>query len=194
MADSISIWTIGHSNHPFEKLIGLLAAERIDFVVDVRSFPFSRFAPQFNQGELEHGLRGEGIRYLFLGAELGGRPSREEHYDAEGHARYEPMSTEPSFQEAIGRLETGAKSHRLALLCSEAQPHDCHRRLLVGKVLAERGVTLHHILPDATVVQERAVTLDTDYGQPALFGGDSPAWRSTRSVSHRRRLSTSSAA
>lgn len=172
----------------------LLAGEQIEFVVDVRSFPFSRFASQFNQAELEHDLRRRGLRYLFLGAELGGRPSREEHYDVEGHALYGPMSSEPSFKEAIRRLESGVRSHRIALLCSEGRPEHCHRRLLVGKVLAERGIILRHILPDATVVQEQAVTLDAGTGQPTLFGGSPPAWRSTQSVSHRRRLSTSSAA
>jgi len=194
MADSTSIWTIGHSNHSFDTFIRGLAAERIDFVVDVRSFPFSRFAPQYNQGELKDALRDGGIRYLFLGAELGGRPSREDHYDTDGHALYGPMSAEPSFQAAIGRLVRGAESHRLALLCSEAQPQHCHRRLLVGKVLAERGVMLRHILPDATVVQEQVVTLEAGPDQPALFGGGPPTWRSTQSVSRRRRLSTSSAA
>lgn len=189
-----AIWTIGHSNHPFETFAELLAIEHIEFVVDVRSFPFSRFASHYNQDELEQALRDKGLGYLFLGIELGGRPSSDEHYDAEGHALYGPMSSEPTFKEAIRRLESGARSHRIALLCSEGRPDHCHRRLLVGKVLTERGLVLRHILPDATVVEEQAVTLDAGSAQPALFGASSPPWRSTQSVSHRRRLSTSSAA
>jgi uncharacterized protein (DUF488 family) len=194
VAARVPIWTIGHSNHSLDAFKELLARERIDFVVDVRSFPFSRFAPQFNQEDLEQALLGEGIRYLFLGGELGGRPSREDHYDAEGHALYGPMSSDPSFQEAIDRLVFGAASHRIALLCSEGQPQHCHRRLLVGRVLTQRGILLRHILPDATMMEEETVTLDAGTGQPTLFSGGSPAWRSTQSVSHRRRLSTSSAA
>jgi Domain of unknown function DUF488 len=103
------------------------------------------------------------------------------------------MAREPVFEAAIERLVAGARDHRVALMCSEADPHDCHRRLLVGKVLAERGVELRHILRDGRVQVEHRVELDPD-GQGALFGSEEALWRSTRSVSRRRRLSTSSTA
>jgi len=190
---SSSIWTIGHSNHTFEHFAGLLQAEGIEVVVDVRSYPYSRIAPQFNREELDVALRDVGTRYLFLGDELGGRPSREEHYDEHGHARYDRMAEEAGFQAAVQRLLNGCLEHRVALLCSEGQPSECHRRLLVGKVLADNGVQLRHILPDGAVVSENAVPLGSADGQETLFGEET-AWRSTRSVSHRRRLSISSAA
>jgi uncharacterized protein (DUF488 family) len=194
MGNSPSIWTIGHSNHPVDALIGLLEAERIEVVADVRSFPFSRFAPHFNRDDLEGALGDADLRYLFLGEELGGRPSRPEHYDADGHALYGAMAREPGFRRAIARLLRGAENHRVALLCSEGRPQDCHRRLLVGKVLTERGITLRHILPDASLLIEQEVSLDAGDTQAALFDDGAPAWRSTQSVSHRRRLSASSAA
>jgi uncharacterized protein (DUF488 family) len=186
------LWTVGHSNHGFDALAALLARERIAFVADVRSYPYSRHAPQFNRENLEAALCAGGVRYLFLGEALGGRPTREEHYDAEGHALYDAMAAEREFGAAIDRLLAGSREHRIALLCSEADPHDCHRRLLVGKVLAERGVELRHILRDGSVLTEQ--TVDLSAGQPpSLFGEDEQPWRSTRSVSHRRRLSGSSA-
>jgi uncharacterized protein (DUF488 family) len=190
---SPAIWTIGHSNHTFEHLVELLQAQGVEFVVDVRSYPHSRIAPQFNREELDVALRSAGMRYLFLGQELGGRPSREEQYDEHGRARYDLMAEQPAFQEAVQRLLSGCREHRVALLCSEGQPHECHRRLLVGKVLADRGVQLRHILPNGVVQQENAVSLDPGDGQETLFGEET-MWRSTRSVSHRRRLSISSAA
>lgn len=193
MAQSSVIWTIGHSNHDFETLICLLRGERIEFVVDVRSFPYSRFAPQFGRQEIERGLEQKGVRYLFMGSELGGRPSRSEQYDSEGHALYGRMAAEPDFRKAISRLVQGATKHRIALLCSEGLPQDCHRRLLVGKVLAEEGLTLRHVLPDATVVEEVEVRLGEVSDQAPLFGDAPLVWRSTQSVSRRRRLSTSSA-
>jgi uncharacterized protein (DUF488 family) len=193
MQSSPVIWTIGHSNHTFEHFAKLLQAEGIEVVVDVRSYPYSRIAPHFNREELDAALRGAGTRYLFFGEELGGRPSREEHYDEDGHARYDRMAEQPGFQMAVQRLLSGAREHRVALVCSEGQPQECHRRLLVGKVLADRGVQLRHILPNGVVHQEDFVALDSGDGQEALFGEEA-AWRSTRSVSHRRRLSTSSAA
>jgi uncharacterized protein (DUF488 family) len=79
------------------------------------------------------------------------------------------------------------------LMCSEAEPRDCHRRLLVGKVLTDHGVKLRHILPSGAVLAEDTVTLDTEYPQVSLFGEET-AWISTQSVSHRQRLSISSAA
>lgn len=184
------IWTIGHSNHTFEQFSGLLTDEAIEVVVDVRSYPYSRFAPQFNREELGRVLTTSGVRYLYLGDGLGGRPATEDHYDQDGHARYDLMADDPAFKASVGRLLRGTPQHRTALMCSEGQPHDCHRRLLVGKVLAEAGMTLRHILPDGAVRVEETVALGAD--QAALFGQEETSWRSTQSVSHRRRLSTSS--
>ncbi len=167
--------------------------EEIEFVVDVRSYPYSRVAPQFNREELGPTLRDSGMRYLFLGDALGGRPGQPDHYDERGHALYDRMAGTPLFQDAVARLASGCHEHRIALLCSEGQPYECHRRLLVGKVLAERGIQLRHILPDGSVLHEQSVCLDTTKNQDALFGKEA-AWRSTRSVSRRRRLSTSSVA
>lgn len=192
MADSLAIWTVGHSNHPLAEFLELLRSERIGVLVDVRSFPYSRHAPQFNREELESALRGCSIRYLFLGEALGRRPSSEDEYDDEGHALYWRMARNPMFLATVDRLIAGAREHRIALVCSEADPQDCHRRLLVGKVLAERGVELRHILRDGRVTAESAVGVVSP-AQPTLFAGDPAQWRSTRSVSRRRRLSTSSA-
>ena len=87
MQSSPVIWTIGHSNHTFEHFSELLQTESVEVVVNVRSYPYSRIAPQFNREELGCGSRRGGTRYLFFGEELGGRPSLEEHYDEDGHAR-----------------------------------------------------------------------------------------------------------
>lgn len=188
----ISVWTVGHSNHSFDAFAGLLVAHDIQFVLDVRSYPQSRIAPQFNRDAFDAALASVGLGYLFLGAELGGRPSSESHYDDEGHALYGPMSREPAFEQAIERVLRGAASHRLALTCSERDPEGCHRRLLVGRVLCGRGVELRHILADGTLLRERDVNI-AGSDQSRLFEDEAATWRSTQSVSHKRRLSTSSA-
>lgn len=192
MTCQFAVWTVGHSNHEFDAFAHLVAEEQIEFLIDVRSFPYSRFAPQFNREELQGALGQHGIRYLFLGEELGGRPTSESHYDDEGHALYGPMSQEPAFRAAVERVLDGARAHRLALVCSEGDPHDCHRRLLVGRVLTERGAELRHILPDGSLKVEQAVDLGDASCQRSLFGEEEAPWRSTQSVSHRRRLSASS--
>src|SRR4051812_7264740 len=110
-----AIWTIGHSNLSFEEFVALLTGEGIEVVVDVRSYPYSRFAPQFNREAVQRSLHAYGMRYLFLGDELGGRPAKEEHYDSDGHALYGPMSEELAFGQAISRVIAGAADHRIAL-------------------------------------------------------------------------------
>jgi uncharacterized protein (DUF488 family) len=187
------IWTVGHSNHTFERFVELLSTERIECVVDVRSYPRSRYAEQFNRERLEVALRAVDMRYLFMGEELGGRPSREDHYDEQGRALYDRMAEQAVFQLAIQRLIRGCQRHRVALMCSEAEPRHCHRRLLVGKVLTDRGVRLRHILPSGAVLTEDTVALNTEDPQVSLFAEET-AWRSTQSVSHRRRQSISSVA
>jgi hypothetical protein len=190
----LMIWSVGHSNHSFENFAALLRAHAIECVVDVRSYPYSRFAPHFGREDLAAQLRPLGLKYLFLGEELGGRPASEDHYDDEGHALYGLMAAEPSFAAAIERVMRGARKYRVALMCSCGQPQDCHRRLLVGKVLADQGVELHHILPDGSLRLERTVSVPGSMEQPSLFGNQGAAWRSIQSVSHRQRLNTSSAA
>lgn len=192
MASSPALWTIGHSNHELERFAELLLDNRIDFLIDVRSYPYSRFAPHFNREELQAAIGACGISYLFLGDALGGRPGDDKHYDAEGHALYGPMASEPEFERAIARVLRGAQRHRLALMCSCGQPRDCHRRLLVGKVLCNHGAELRHILPDGRLQSERRVDLAADGQQHSLFGEEVQQWRFAQSVSHRRRLSVSS--
>ncbi len=187
-----TVWTVGHSNHDLEAFVALVQGHQVDYLVDVRSHPYSRFAPHFNREELQATMEGRGVRYVFLGLELGGRPQRDDQLDAKGHALYGMMAREPAFTGAIDRLLRGASEHRLALLCSCGQPRECHRRLLVGKVLCERGAELRHILPDGDVVVERSVELGDTNAQDTLFGHDELSWRSTRSVSRRRPLSASS--
>ena len=187
-----TVWTVGHSNHDLEVFAALVQRHQVAHLVDIRSHPYSRFAPHFNREELQATMEARGIRYTFLGLALGGRPQREDQLDAKGHALYSKMAQEPAFTDAIDQLLHDGSEHRLALLCSCGQPRECHRRLLVGKVLCDRGSELRHILPDGHVLTERSVELSDDHAQDTLFGHDELSWRSTRSVSRRRPLSASS--
>jgi uncharacterized protein (DUF488 family) len=187
------LWTIGHSNHEPDRFVDLVMHAQIGYIVDVRSHPYSRYAPHFNREELDRLLSHRGVGYLFLGDALGGRPDDDHHYDADGHALYAPMAALPAFQRGIERILRGAVSHRLGLMCSCGQPQDCHRRLLVGKVLCEHGAELRHILPDGDVMTEHRVDLNSDGGQHSLFD-EAPPWRSVRPIAGRRWLSTASPA
>ena len=134
------IWTIGHSNHPLETFLDLLARHQIEVVVDVRSSPYSRYASQFNREAIRPALRQRAIQYLFLGDLLGGRAEDERFYDDEGRVLYGRLAQSPGFRQGIERLLERRGKSRVAILCGEEDPTDCHRRPLVGRVLQEHGV------------------------------------------------------
>lgn len=150
------VWTVGHSTHSYERLLGLLLTAGATAVADVRTSPFSRHFPQFNKNALKDALRTDGIVYSFLGKELGGRPTGRQFY-FEGVADYERMARSPDFAEGLRRVLEGAQKYRIALMCSEHDPLDCHRCLLVGRALAERGVGVKHILANSTIVDHRDI-------------------------------------
>ncbi len=187
------VFTIGHSNHPFEAFLGLLTAPAIDLLVDVRSQPYSRYTPHFTRRFLEPALSGRGVSYRFLGDELGGRPAGAEFYDAAGYVLYGRVARSAPFLAGIERLIAMLDEGRVALLCSEEDPAGCHRRLLVGRVLAERGVAVTHIRGDGGLQSEDEWAARSEGGQLALFEpAEETVWRSTRSVSRRRPPSSSS--
>jgi uncharacterized protein (DUF488 family) len=179
-----SIFTIGHSNHSAEKFVGLLKQHGIEVVADVRSHPYSRHAPHFNAKDIEAILWDNGIRRLFLGFELGGRPTAEAFYDADGRVDYARIERSRSFLDGIKQLESSIRDHKTALLCSEEDPVGCHRRLLVGHVLGERGLVVRHIRGDGSVQTEGEASGD----QPVLFPDTEVSVRkSIRSVLRRKR-------
>jgi uncharacterized protein (DUF488 family) len=183
------VFTIGHSNHAVEKLTGLLKGCGIEVLVDTRSRPYSRHAPQFNRGALETVLSDGGIGYLFLGKELGGWPHGEEFYDGQGRVDYGLLGRSRPFLDGISRLEREVPARTVGLLCSEEDPARCHRRLLVGRALEERGFTLRHIRGDGSVEVEG----EMNGGHPVLFPETEASPRkSIRSVSRKRRRPNSS--
>lgn len=141
------ILTIGHSTHPIEKLLDLLTAHGVTAVADVRSAPYSRHRPHFTRAPLEQALKNRGIAYVFLGRELGARSDDAACYQ-DGKVQYHRLARTPLFQAGIDRLLKGAEAYRLALLCAEKEPLDCHRTLLVARELEGRGVAVDHIHAD----------------------------------------------
>ncbi len=154
LPDQLTIFTIGHSNHELDHFICLLKSNKIDVLVDVRSHPYSRFASHFSKNDLKKAIQANGIKYLFLGKELGGQPVGSEFYDSDGFVLYSRLAESPLFLEGIERLMDGIKTYRVALMCSEKNPSNCHRRLLVGRVLSNRGAQVHHIRGDGRLQSE----------------------------------------
>jgi uncharacterized protein (DUF488 family) len=147
----VEVLTVGHSTLSYEEFLNLLRRVNVTAIADVRSAPYSRHFPQFNRETLSGELRADGIAYVFLGKELGGRPSARQFY-CDGIADYERMARTVDFESGLDRVLMGAKKYRIALMCSERDPLDCHRCLLVGRALARRGQRVRHILGDGKLL------------------------------------------
>jgi uncharacterized protein (DUF488 family) len=144
------IYTIGHSTHATSQFVELLTKHCVDVVADVRSSPYSRFQPQYNREELRNSLRSAGVQYVFLGAELGARSNDPNCY-VEGRVQYDRLAQGSYYRQGIDRLIDGASSHVIAIMCSEKDPLECHRTLLVAQTLVARGLKIAHILADGTL-------------------------------------------
>jgi uncharacterized protein (DUF488 family) len=142
-----TIYTIGHSNLDLGLFLDLLRGHRIEILLDVRSAPYSRRLPHFNREALQAMLQGEALRYVYLGNQLGGRPADLEIH-AGGRVQYDRVMRTAAFREGIARAIATAADGRVALMCAEKDPLHCHRMLLVGRALKERGVDVVHILGD----------------------------------------------
>jgi uncharacterized protein (DUF488 family) len=167
---AFDLFSIGHSNIPAARFTAMLRAAGIDAVADVRSMPVSRFCPWFSQKNLTPQLAGKQIGYLFFGEALGGRPHDRTLY-RDGVADYELMANDPRFEAGLDRLLAEVAQHRLCLMCSERDPLDCHRCLLIARALAARGVTVGHILHDGAVeshaaTEQRLIELDVGANEP----------------------------
>lgn len=190
------LFTIGHSNHDEQQFLDLLKQHQIDVLADVRSQPYSKYASHFNSDQIKVAIAGAGIDYVFLGKELGGRPADDEFYDDEGRVRYDQVALSRLFLDGIQRLEKGLEKYRVAMMCSEENPAECHRHLLVGRVLVERGIEPVHIRGDGRLESHQEVvrqTLGRDADQQFLFAEmKEPPWRSIRSVLPKQRPANSS--
>jgi uncharacterized protein (DUF488 family) len=150
-----TLFTIGHSNHEIGVLLELLRRHAVEAVADVRSQPYSSHFPQFNQPGLKQGLRAIGLRYVFLGNELGARREEACCY-VEGQARYDLIAKTDAFAKGLNRVLKGLIKYRLALLCAERDPLRCHRTILVCRHLRGRGFPIQHILADGRLESHQA--------------------------------------
>jgi uncharacterized protein (DUF488 family) len=147
MATHHEVLTIGHSNHTIERFIELLCQHRVTAVADVRSSPYSQMHAHFNREALAAALKQEGITYSFLGRELGGRPADKTCYE-NGRVQYRRVAATPIFRSGLDRILAGVQSYRIALMCAEREPLECHRTLLVTPELEKAGITVLHVHVD----------------------------------------------
>lgn len=139
------IFSIGYGNRKIDDFIRLLYDYEIGFVVDVRSRPYSKFNPDYSQASLERHLKANAVRYVFMGDTLGGQPSDNSCY-TDGKVDYDICKSKDFFKSGIERIKKAwVQDIRVALMCSESKPQDCHRSKLIGQALRENGIGMVHI-------------------------------------------------
>ncbi len=148
--EPLPIYTIGHSNHPAGDLIGLLEKHAIELLVDVRSSPYSRHAPQANRESLARALAQAGIIYRWMGERLGGKPQGVV-------ADYDVLRSSPAFRDGIRELVLEAARHRIAIMCAEGDHRQCHRYKLITPALVDQNIRVLHIQPDGSLADEESV-------------------------------------
>jgi len=165
------LYTIGHSNHTIEAFISLLQRHGITMVADVRSAPYSRYCPQFSKDALAASLQAAGIMYMFLGKELGARPEDPCCYEG-GFVNFQKIAKRKEFKQGIERLLADISQYRIAMMCAEKDPLQCHRTILISRHLKKHNVQIKHILADSNIeehIEAERRLVKMLKAEPALF-------------------------
>jgi len=150
------LYSIGHSNQSLDGFLILLNAHDVNCVIDVRSVPASTYSPQFNQESLKYFLKSHGVQYLHFGDEFGAR--RTDCLNESEQVDFEKAVETPLFQKGVERVMKGLeKGFRIAFMCSEADPLECHRFSLVSRYFYDQGLDVQHILKDGTLASHASL-------------------------------------
>jgi uncharacterized protein (DUF488 family) len=147
MSEKTVIFTIGHSNHELKDVLKLLLDNSINLLVDVRSSPYSKYVPHFNKDNFRSVLKLNRIDYAYLGNKIGGKPKNKKYY-LDDKVNYDLYAQDPIYQGGINELIKLSKDRNLTIMCSEENPHKCHRHMLITPSLLKEGITVIHIRGD----------------------------------------------
>lgn len=184
-----TLYSIGHGRKSFEELIKELNSFGISFLIDVRTVPYSKWSPQFNQELFKSELKSRtNIRYDWWADResdtyIGGRPLDDSCFDDEGYFDYNKMAKYPSFQKGLERLVIAQENgFKVALMCSESDPSECHRSKLIGRELfVQYNINMLHIIDSHKVLTEKDVISKLTKGAwPDMFNSPMPTFKSRK--------------
>jgi uncharacterized protein (DUF488 family) len=168
----IPIFTIGYGQRDIGTLLDELHTHNVHFLIDVRSRPYSGYKPDFSRDALATHLETAGIRYVFMGDTLGGRPDDPTCY-TDGKVDYDKVAKQDFYRLGIDRLqEVFRQQQRVVLMCSEGKPEQCHRASLIGRTLAALFIPVAHIDDNGRLITQEEVTQRLQKRQPSLLGDD----------------------
>ena len=146
------IYTIGHSSHDNIYFLGLLRKYNINCIVDIRSVPFSKYVPHFNKNVIKKFLDSNNINYVYMADEFGAIREDKNLFNQKGYLDFEIIKYTKSFKDGIARLNTGIdKQFVICLMCTEKDPLDCHRSIMIAPELVKNEFMVNHILPDGSI-------------------------------------------
>ena len=164
------LFTIGYGARTLEEFLAALKTNRIEYLIDVRTAPYSKFKQEFSKDLLQYHVERAGIHYLFMGDTLGGQP-KDPACHTDGKVDYDKVRAQPAFQSGIERLRKAfEQQRRAALMCSEGRPEQCHRSKMIGEALAAAGIPVCHIDEDGGLLTQAEVIVRLTKGQMDLFG------------------------
>lgn len=167
------IYTIGLGNKSIEELIGEIRKHNIEYVIDIRSKPYSKYNPHHNKETLSNDLEKAGMKYLYLGNLLGGLPDDQSCYTADRKIDYEKVKEKEFFKTGLSRIvNADKKGIKIVMMCSEKEPAKCHRSKMIGVELQKLGIEVCHIVDIDTILSQNEVIneLTKGFGETNLFG------------------------
>ncbi len=143
-----SVYTVGHSNRELNVFMKMLRLHSIDYIIDVRFIPFSRYVSHFNKENLSLSLKEEDIIYIFMGNLLGIDYNNTAYINPRGnYTDYSIIAQTKEFNKGLEQVMEGIEQgYSIALMCSEKDPIDCHRAMLISRALKAKGILVNHIL------------------------------------------------
>ena len=171
----MQLYTIGHSTYPVEHLLELLNKYQVNYIIDVRSMPYSRYASQYNSDVLKKTLNDAGIEYYHMKNSFGARQEDPRYYNEEGYLDFEIFRASEVFNKGMKNIEKGLEKYNIALMCTEKNPIDCHRAIMVGRGFELDGIDVKHILHDGELLSQEELNEQLlnryfpEWGQLSLF-------------------------
>jgi uncharacterized protein (DUF488 family) len=165
----LMFFSIGHSNHSLEDFIKLIQLHQVQLLVDVRSSPYCKYTTWFNKNELAKAVQENNIEYLYLGKGLGGYPSNPKYITLTGKIDYKKYAQSKEYLNALQFLIEEGIGKKVAIMCAEADPRQCHRHMLITRSLLEKDIEIAHILADGTLDYPTLEEFNQEIEQLSLF-------------------------
>lgn len=165
----MSIMSIGYSRRNVDDFVDILLRNNVLFLIDVRSKPYSKYSPDFNQDTFKLYLKSRNIKYVFMGDTVGGLPKESSCY-TEGKVDYGKTANSQNFKKGLSRLiKASSLDVNVAIMCAEMKPEDCHRSKLIGEELKKNNVYVQHIDKDGSILSQDDVINRITKGQYSMF-------------------------